>query len=235
MNSSLSIPRSAILALVLFLTAQALCSQNSTSASIPAYTISPNGRYGVTVPHFDFEKSDTQNDSNDLVDLKTSRTLTKIPQEVCAYDRALNHHDSATPVWSADSSLLLWRVNGKWFPDSYILLRLNDGTIAWQLDLLKTAQNEILRRTRKAVPKLYNKAKISNAGNGSAYPEGFTIDVEAKEPLSLPLRIKVNLTANPKDIPDKPNLDSHMEAVIDPKGNFQVTDFALDDGPSPHF
>ena len=79
----------------------------------------------------------------------------------------------ATPHWSDESSLLPWQVDGKWFADSYVLIHIRSGKIAWQVDLLKRAQQAILAHTRKAEPKKYTGAKNENTGSGSAYPEGF--------------------------------------------------------------
>lgn len=85
------------------------------------------------------------------------------------------------------------------------LLRLENGKEKWQVDLMKTAQREILARTRKAAPKRYAAAKDANSGNGSAYPEGFTVDVISDEDkITFPYHVLVDLTANPKDIDNFP-------------------------------
>lgn len=97
------------------------------------------------------------------------------------------------------------------------------------------AQQAILTRTRKAAPEKYAVAKEANAGNGSAFPEGFTIDVEALDPISCPLHLRAVLTSNPKGIEDFPKLDSHLDAIVDKDGKFKVTDFQLGHAPSRHF
>jgi hypothetical protein len=104
--------------------------------------------------------------------------------------------------------------------------------VQWQLDLLKAGQEEILARARKAEPERYAAAKRENEGNGEAYPDGFTVDVtaDAKEgaPLTLPLRVEVTLTANPKgseDFPPEATLNATMEAEVDADGKFNVLSF----------
>jgi hypothetical protein len=99
-----------------------------------------------------------------------------------------------------------------------------------------------LARTKAAEPKEYETAKKQNAGNGAAYPDGFTVDVEPdtgalsvndkRPPLSLPLRIHTTLTSNPKQIADFPNLDSEMDGTVNKDGTITVTDFKLLPPPS---
>jgi len=198
---------------------------------IPDGTLSPDGRYGVTVPIFD---SDAPNNlpepKNALVAMDTRRTVATI-DATPGYDRSLNHRSEPFATWSRDSSLLLWKVDGKWFPEALVLLKLENDQVSWQRDLMKLSQDAILSRTRTAAPKKYAIARKANKGNGSAYPQGFTIDVQALNPVSLPLHLRVTLTSNPKAIEDFPNLDSHLDAIIDKQGKYIVKDFQL--GPAP--
>ena len=127
--------------------------------------------------------------------------------------------------------MLLWKVNGKWNPDALVLLNIEQNRAQWQLDLLKTAQQAVLSRTREAAPKKYLIAKRRNAGNGNAFLDGFTIDVttdgENGKTVSLPLGVHADLSANPKQIENFPNLDSHLDAVVTTHGKFVVRDFHL--------
>src|SRR4029077_14900264 len=88
------------------------------------------------------------------------------------YDRALNFHKTAPPHWSADSSVLLWQVYGKWFPDALVLLKLEGGKEKWRLDLLKTAQQAILARTKEAVPEKYAARRKRTLGMDRLTPMG---------------------------------------------------------------
>ncbi len=197
--------------------------------TIPEITLSPDKRLGVLVPdeeHYDAGAK------NQLVEIRTNRLLAPILGEVGMEN--MNHGGVSPTRWSPDSSLLLWRVDGKWFPRALILIQLADGQVRWQLDLLKTAQQEILTRACQAAPKKYAAAKKENAGNGSAYPDGFTVDLttdgEEDSPVALPLRVHVTLTANPKGMEDYPanaRLDGKLEAEVGLDGKFKVLKFSL--------
>ena len=181
------------------------------------------------IPIFHIEAAQEPDERlNGVVELRTGNVVAVIHAEP-GYDRALNFHKTAPPHWSSDSSVLLWQVNGKWFPDALVLLKLEGGKEKWQLDLLKTAQQAILARTKEAVPEKYAAAKEANAGNGSAYPDGFTIDVTADEDkIAFPFHVLVDLTANPKQIEDfSANLESHLDGVVSEDGRFTVKDFKL--------
>jgi hypothetical protein len=195
-------------------------------------TLSPDHRYGVTVPSTVPDSYDP-NPQNRLVEVETGRVLTLIQADT-GYERA-NHNEVLPSRWAKDDSLLLWEVDGKWFDTALVLLKLQHGAVVWQLDLLKAGQQAILALTKRDAPKKYSVAKEENRGSGSAYPEGFTVDVKAKgdknDALSLPLKVRVYLTANPKEIEGRTNLESRLDAVVDKDGKFRVTNFHL--GPLP--
>ena len=198
--------------------------------TIPDITLSPDHRYGVTVPGLD-----TPNPHNSLIETKTGRVLAEI-QAITGYEHA-NHISLAPSRWTRDNSYLLWEVDGKWCDTALVLLKLENGNVAWQRDVLKIGQQAILARTKQAAPGKYRDAKEQNKGNGSAYPDGFTVDVaiEGKEdePLSLPLTIHVYLTSNPKGIDDRPfvNLDARLDGTMNSEGTFTVTKFYLGKKP----
>jgi len=201
----------------------------NTDYITPEFTFSPDHRYGVMIPVWHDEGEQEPDDRmNKVVELGTNRIVAVIHADP-GYNLKLNFHKTAPPHWSADSSVLLWKVEGKWFPDALVLLRLENGKEKWQVDLMKTAQREILARTRKAAPKRYAAAKDANSGNGSAYPEGFTVDVISDEDkITFPYHVLVDLTANPKDIDNFPaNLESHLDAIVGPDGTFTATKFKL--------
>lgn len=211
--------------------ASAFASGVNTDYITPAFTFSPNYRYGVMVPVVHDEGAQEPDDRmNKVVDLRTHRIVAVVHAEP-SYNHALNFHETAPPRWSSDSSLLLWKVNGKWNPDALVLLKIEQNRAKWELDLLKTAQQAVLSRTQKAAPEQYEICKKANAGSGSAFPDGFTIDVttdgENTKTVSLPLKVHADLTSNPKQIENFPNLDSHLDAVVTPDGKFVVKDFQL--------
>jgi hypothetical protein len=195
-----------------------------TGYTIPDITLSPDHRYGVTVPGLD-----TPNPHNSLIEIKTGRVLAKIRAET-GYEKA-NHISLLPSRWTKDNSFLLWEVEGKWSDTALVLLKLENGKVEWQRNLLKIGQQAILARTKQAAPRKYRAAKEQNKGSGSAYPDGFTVAVAVAgkkgEPLSLPLAIYVSLTSNPKEIEDLINLDADLEASMNSEGKFTVTKFHL--------
>ncbi len=192
---------------------------------VPDSSLSPDKRFGVTVPIRAEHEDDKAEPKNRLIELKTGRVLAVIKAET-AWDHA-SHRTVMPARWSADGSLLLWEVDGKWFHDTFILIKIADGKVKWQTDILKAAQQAILARTKKAAPKQYAAAKKENEGSGSAYPEGFSVDVDAVGKIATPLRVKVVLSSNPKQIEGVKSLYSHMDAVVDSEGRFVVKDFGL--------
>lgn len=228
--------KKAFFPLFLFLSSiNLLLLSNATATSLPdgyiisKETVSPSHRYGFMVPVFDtLYNNDTV--YNALVNRKTGQVITKVNADT-AFDHRLNHTGLVPPWWSEDESLVLWKVTGKGAPSALVLIKLQNGTQAWQLNLLTAFQKEILSRTRAAAPEKYEAAKKSHIGNGAAYPDGFTVDVEpnikSDAKLKLPLEIHVSLTSNPKQIEDIPNLDAEMNGVVKEDGSIEIKQFQL--------
>src|SRR4029077_10491735 len=112
----------------------------------------------------------------------------------------------------------------------------------------RTVQEAILVRTRQVAPQKYAAAKKENKDNGSAFPDGFTVNVRVEgdeerggatenvkgEPVSLPLKVHAELTSNPKEIEDWPEeaqLDSELDGAITPERQLIVTRFRLRERP----
>ncbi|QIF04677.1 hypothetical protein [Roseimicrobium sp. ORNL1] len=196
-------------------------------------TISPDGRYGVTVPTTD-ELLENENLKNMLVEVATKRPIVAIEGQLGTTSLARN---TAGAKWSAESDLLLWIVDGKWFEDEQVLFKLRDGKVSWQLDLRKTVEKAILKRTREASPETYAIKKKENAGWGSAYPEGFSvfIQVGGDRGFQLPLAVHASMTSDPTmsrlsgntETSWPYNLESELEATVDNAGKFTVTRFKL--------
>jgi hypothetical protein len=188
---------------------------------------SPDERYAVTVfNNSKMEEPPEGGDANRVIELKTGRvvaTLTGEPGLV-----RMSHGDIMPTRWSADSSVLLWEVDGKWFHDTMVLVRLDKGKLVWQRDMLKLLQQEILTRTRKLNPKKYARVKKDHEGWGSAYPDGFCVEVEALDPIAFPLRVRARLASETKI---QSILDTHLEGEIDDKGELKITKFAAGPGP----
>jgi hypothetical protein len=182
--------------------------------SIPPSTFSPDGRFGVLVPdaaHYE----DQETNGNRLVEVATGRELTVIHART-----GLEHmnHGGADPRWSGDGKGLLWVVGGKWSPRAMVYLRINDGKVAWQTDLLGLSQREILKRTRAADPVAYAAAVKENRDHGESYPEGFTIDVNIiGSGVELPLPFVVALTSDSKHLNCPPGTETKSGRLYDPR------------------
>jgi len=195
---------------------------------VPKCTISPGGRFGVTVPVLD-QHADSENPKNSIIDLKTGKTVAVIKTKWTAWN-AMGHGGVLPSRWSPDGSLLLWEVEGKWFRDAVVLLKFDNSALEWQCDITALAHREILERTKHDAPDKYAKAKKANTGSGSAYPEGFTIEVVALDPIAFPIKVRAALTSDPKQIEGFPQLGSELSGTVDEHGKFVVTDFHLKTG-----
>lgn len=196
---------------------------------VPNTTLSPDHRYGVTVAEKAYYDSIPQTAKNQVVDTKAAKIIGTINADL-GFDEA-NFNEVLPAHWSTDSTVLLWHVDGKWNPTALVLLNIQDGAIKWQTDLLKTAQQAVLTRTKKAKPQVYATVTKENADDGSAFPDGFTVDVftdlKQGEPVSLPLTIHAALTSNPKGIDGATNLDALLDGVVGADGKFTVKSFRL--------
>lgn len=201
--------------------------------TIPEDSVSPDGRYGVTVPTTD-EVAENEG-KNRLVEVKTGRVLAELQTKFVAWSRR-NHGEPQPARWSKDGSLLLWEASGKWSPAAMTLVKIEKEQVVWQIDVLKAAEQEILKATQKAKPKPYAKAKKENEGSGAAYPEGFTVDVKTEEKaLEMPLWVSVILTSNPKGIEGVDTLEAYLLGTVDESGKFTVKEFGFELPKSPHF
>jgi hypothetical protein len=206
--------------------------QFGTNFIVPKSSVSPDGRYGVLAPadwdHFE----DNGKPQNKLVEMQSGRVLAPINADTGLMQ--MNHGGILPARWSANSSYLIWTVDGKWFFRALVLLKIENGEVKWQRDLLQQMQQEILARTRKAKPRKYAAAKKANAGHGTAYPDGFTVNVtvagEEGAPLTFPLFLHARLESNPKEIenfPKNAELTSEMDATMRADGKLVVKEFHL--------
>jgi hypothetical protein len=199
--------------------------------TIPAETLSPDGRYGVTVPKM--ESYDILTDArNEVVQAATGRVLGAIQGN--ATFEGMNQTEIYPARWSADDSMLLWQVDGKWGFNTEIIIKLDRGAIKWQVDLLKLLQQEILKRTRAAVPTQYAAVRANSAGFGSWFKEGFAIDcvlINDGKTLKFPLLARVFLTSNTKGAEGVTDVDSRMTAEVKQDGTIEVRNFHLGQDP----
>jgi hypothetical protein len=222
---------------------------------VPKFTVSPDGKYGVIVPRKAWlaTHGDLPPNENRLIELSNSRVIGVIEAETGVENAGLGHIHLMPSRWSLDSSLLLWEVDGKFAPWALVLVKLQNGIVRWQLNVLEAAQREALDRTRKAAPEKYAAArsyfekgnlalnvrmdseavfKVSVRVEGDAAGE---LDKQGKGlPVSLPLKIHAELTSNPKQIdwwPKEAQLDSQLDGIVTEDEKFHVTKFSLRDEP----
>ena len=130
--------------------------------------------------------------------------------------------------------MVLWQVDSKWGFSTEILIKLDNGKIAWQVDILKLIRQEILKRTRQALPEKYKIVKEASKGDGSWWQDGFAIDsvLDSKGgPMTFPLLYHVFLSSNPNEISDQTKVDSRMTAEVNQDGTVKVDDFHLGTNP----
>ena len=202
---------------------------------IPTTTYSPHARYGVTVPKLEDYKSpgdqSPNGPKNKVVEIKTAHVLGAIQADVAF---AGENHEELEPWWTADESMLLWQVDGKWGYATEVLVKLADGKIKSQVDILSLLQQEILRRTRAAVPTKYAAVKAQGKGDGSWFKDGFAIDcvlTAEGDDMKFPMPFHVFLTSNPKSIEGMVTVDSRMSGTISENGTIVVNDFHLGTEP----
>jgi hypothetical protein len=209
--------------------------------TIPDNTLSPDKRFGVTVPDIFNSPDDAR---NSLVEVHTGHVLAVIEAGTVGYNR-MSHGGILPSRWSSDGSVLVWQVDGKWTDDALVVVKLQGGKVAWQTNVLKLGEQAILDRTKKAAPIKYARVRKTNVGMGtmgpnqvggvddprSSYPEGFSIQVDVVGPITFPLHVTAELTSEAKPgVPMYRYLQSHLTGVLDNKGKFTVTSFDL--GPA---
>jgi hypothetical protein len=212
--------------------------------SVPDSTLSPNRVYGVRVPDAALVTAATPTVNGEdfpqdlLVEVKTGKVLATVPGRPRAL-HDVSDENSPPPYWSADSSLLVWLVEGKWATAALSVYRLQDGAVKWQLDVLKTVRLAMLNRTLKTGHGDLAPIAGVDAMGDDATPNGFTIDAYllgsqglaldfGPLPLSFPLKIHADLTSNPKGLDDGgQTVNAQLDATVDENGKFTVTQFHL--------
>jgi len=195
---------------------------------VPRETLSPNGRYGVLTPDFAHYQKESRG-QNVLLNTELDTMIAKIDAESWFKDPRTNmNYASPSPRWSADGMVLAWLIEGKWSPLALTILKIEDGGLAWQTDLIPKVQQEILSRTRAATPIMYDMAKQENTGNGTAYPDGFVVDIKPPDSgFTLPLTCVVTLNSNPKSIEGKATVKSSLNATLLSSGYVEFSNFVM--------
>ncbi len=175
---------------------------------------SPDGKWSITMPLISPKMNWDARHS--IVSNETGEVLVVI-DGVATSDKS--NHGSLRAMWSKDSQRLLWIVDSKWNQLSVNYLTIRDGNVS-QFNVYRSAVFEILARLRQDKPDEFAEAVAETAGNGTAYPMGFTIrlDIDPSEMRpELPLKFTVELTSNPKGITTDPTLEATLEGSLNDK------------------
>ena len=200
--------------------------------SVPTDTLSPDHRFGVTVPKHEYPQ-ELDNPENNVINIQTGIVIGTILQEFPAFDRT-SHGELYPCWWKANDSQMLWQVEGKWGKRAVVLITLKDKKTIVQIDLLKKMQDAILVSTMRSIPGPFQEAEKENQRNGQAYPDGFTVDAVLNSnggPMSFPLRFQVFLTADPKANVDHVQFQSRMQVTFSRSGDLTVEAFHIGDAP----
>jgi hypothetical protein len=210
-------------------------------------TVSPDGHYGVLVPHFGLDEP-MDAVFNKVVDLGTSEVIAIIAPDPSAeqdadigyqnptgWDRSLNHHEQGEALWSPDSSILLWSIESKWGKDGLVLMKFSDGKLAWRRDVLSLCRKAIITRMRKAAPKEFAAGTKANHGSGAWYPRGYAVQQVLSGRLQFPVRFTVGATSNVKSIENFVTVEANLRAEVDADGVVTVTSFAMGPGKNRVF
>ena len=228
-NQMMLIRSACLTAPLIFAVASNLLAQNLPAFyTTPDITLSPDHRFGVTVPELGGNKQ-LKDPENQVIEIKTGRVLGVIQSDDVAYDH-INNGEIVPAFWSADEAKVLWQVDDKWGFGTIILLSLDGEKIANQVNVLLLLRTEILKRTRNALPEKYEIVKKAGAGDGSWWQDGFAIDcvLDSKGgSLTFPLLFNVFLSSDPKNDSGPEEVNSRMTAEIKADGTLEVKDFHL--------
>jgi uncharacterized protein YecT (DUF1311 family) len=188
-------------------------------------SISPDRRFAVIEVDKDGDPAPSK-----LVELKTGRTVATL---VGACGGQRSHWEASKAGWSDDGSTLIWITTGKWFPRSYVILKLRDGKLVWQIDIMSAVETELLTRTQEAAPLNFAAAKLRGAGGGSVYPEGFLFDIdEAEAGFRLPLVCAASMRTvtvhADEDEPWENEVRSSITMTLTKDGELHYSGFELD-------
>lgn len=178
-------------------------------------SISPDGRYGVLVPdleHYNHGKTH----QNQVVEIRMGRVVATI--EATTYVKGDNAHAGFEALWSSDSTILSWCMSDrKWGTQGCVLMKIRDGAVVWQTDVLEPAHREMERQF-----------KAQNRD-----PDfGMGLDVNTNHTLVMPMRYRVESTDNPKAFENRATVEAKMQATVDDDGRISYSDFNLTATPA---
>lgn len=196
-------------------------------------TLSPDRTMAVVAPDHDHYLEDGP-PQNKLVNVKTGEDLATLNAPTYFKDAEIVQNDvEPAACWSEDGFVFAWVLTGKWMPTACLFLALEDGAVAWQTDVLTLVGNKAVAKTKAALPKNCAAVKEHNKSYGSAYRDGFTVDIETPEAgFELPWTGTATLNSNDKDLtddwPPAANVYATMDFTVAEDGTIEFSDFSVD-------
>jgi hypothetical protein len=126
---------------------------------IAANTISPDKKFAVIYPTLESEEAaENANHPDRIKDyIVALQPFTVLGQLQTKYPYFQNqNHGGISAEWSADSSVALIRLDGKWGPHDVFLLEFRDGKVARTTNVLAKAHDLLLPDYRKSKAEPYN-------------------------------------------------------------------------------
>ena len=126
---------------------------------VAANTISPDKKFAVIYPTLESEEAaENENHPERIKDCVVAlQPFTVLGQLQTKYPYFQNqNHGGISAEWSADSSVALITLDGKWGPHDVFLLEFRDGKVARTTNVLAKAHDLLLPDYRKSKAEPYN-------------------------------------------------------------------------------
>jgi hypothetical protein len=126
---------------------------------IAGSTVSPDKKFAVIYPTLEAEKgaenaNHPERIKDYLVALQPFNVLGELPTKYPYFQN--ENHGGLSAEWSADSSVALITLDGKWGPHDVFLLEFRDGKLARTTNVLAKAHDLLLPDYRKSKAEPYN-------------------------------------------------------------------------------
>jgi len=167
---------------------------------LPKSMLSPDGKFGVIFPKL-FRFGDSP-DENFLVAVQAHEII-GIIEDGDPYFRGKNH-GALSAYWAPDSSAILAINEGKWSPESMVLVELRDGRIVRQTELVRQVWKMFAPDIAKA-----EKKPVKDVGIGAMGE----IHVSWERGKAPKLHLSCEGETNPKDFPGQSRWQGRLEAV----------------------
>lgn len=150
-----------------------LPSKYATDYLIASSTISPDKKFAVIYPTLEVEEAAGDSHPERIKDLVVRlQPFTVLGQLKTKYPYFQNeNHGGISAEWSADSSVALITLDGKWGPRDVLLVQLKDDKLARMISILARAHDLLVSDFRRSKAEPYNDSFdfIFDGEDGSAF------------------------------------------------------------------